>query len=282
MGVDAAHEGRPAEDGEEFADQRAASLRRMFPQRRPSVIASSSPVHSSPAPSPTPSPAPAPGVPGRRRRRWLPVLAGVVSVLVLAGLAASFPFPELGFGRNSAAADKAAEGFPIVEPPSFESTAPSSASSGSPSGPSSPASAPAAGPAPSRTATVAGPAPEGPITDYTACAARTTATFAATFNETFSYHHVFIDADGDATTGYRIPEVTGGLGADWMIEDDVLYRSTGPEWAWQEVDATPLLTRSGNEFRWRVRPEYAGVRVTFSGSQDDADVFTPAVRVRPC
>ncbi|MFC7532015.1 hypothetical protein [Actinoplanes sp. GCM10030250] len=289
MGVDAAHGGRPADEGAEFADQRAASLRRMFPHRQPPVIA----VPPVATPQPV-RPEPSPEVPARRRRRWwIPVVAGVTLGLVAAGSVVAFRVVQARTGAGPAVAGQLPEGFPVVVAPSFEAT-PSAAvpvvASPPPSepAPEEPSGAGvvsrSAGPLPVHTgATKATTTRKGPITAYSACSTSTAVTFAATFTETFSWHHVFVDSDGDKKTGYQIPEVAGGLGAEYMIEDGFLYESTGTDWAWREIDGvSPLLSRSGGEFRWQVLPSYGGVRVTFNGSQGEKDVFTPAVRVKPC
>jgi hypothetical protein len=192
---------------------------------------------------------------------------------------------------------KIPEGFPVVPPPSYRAASPAPTAS-------LPASAPAgssptpAGPGPSRTtpsrkasrttapATATSPTrqPEanGPISAYSACSTGAVVRFKATFAGSYAWHHVFIDADGDAGTGYRGAE-GGGIGADYMIENEHIYESTGADWGWTLIDtASPLVARSGGSFRWQVRPGFGGVRVVFGASTDSGDVSTSVVAVRDC
>jgi hypothetical protein len=60
-----------------------------------------------------------------------------------------------------------------------------------------------------------------------------------------SFTHIFIDTDGKASTGYGF----GGVGAEYMIENDLLYRQTAPGWNWGRVGSAHL-SASGTGRDW--------------------------------
>lgn len=198
----------------------------------------------------------------RRRRRW-PIVTGVIALLGAAGVAGALSLREPG--EAGAPPARIAEGFPPVAPPSFD---------GPSASPSTVRSA-----APKRAE-----APGEPITAFSACSTGRVVTFKATFAERFDYHHVFIDADGDASTGYLVDEIEGGFGADYMLENELFYESTGTGWDWREVDGvSPLIAGSGRAHRWQLRPDHAGVRAVFNASRGaGTEIFTPVVPVRDC
>ncbi|MGH3718909.1 MAG: DUF4874 domain-containing protein [Pseudonocardiaceae bacterium] len=69
----------------------------------------------------------------------------------------------------------------------------------------------------------------------------------ATFSPVGGWNHVFIDSDGDSSTGFP----TGGIWADFMIENDSFYRYSGSNgsWAWTRLgDANQIA--SGNDLSW--------------------------------
>ncbi|SDS88922.1 hypothetical protein SAMN04489716_1897 [Actinoplanes derwentensis] len=267
-------------DGTGKANQRAESLRRMFPQRPPEPITPPLPVEE-----PKPEP----------RRRW-PIAVAAVALLGVAGVAGALSLREPG--EASLPPVQIGQGFPPVAPPSFDVTPPVPVASATPPSLSPAASAPdASGYAPQRAtrpATVPGAGPitatkatvpdAGPITAYSACAVGKSVLFRATFADGFDYHHVFIDTDGDAATGYQITEVEGGFGADYLLENEFFYKSTGPGWDWREMDGeSPLQVRSRDGYLWRLRADYGGVRAVFNGSDDaDPEIFTAVTPVRSC
>ncbi|HVV87075.1 MAG TPA: fibronectin type III domain-containing protein [Kofleriaceae bacterium] len=61
----------------------------------------------------------------------------------------------------------------------------------------------------------------------------------------FTYRHVFVDEDANASTGYAI----GGVGADAMIENGNLYRWVGPGWAWTRIGSANEVV-SGSAHDW--------------------------------
>lgn len=100
----------------------------------------------------------------------------------------------------------------------------------------------------------AGLAGSGDITNYSACRSGSTLTFKATYNTATSLHHVYLNTDATKATGFQLPspsETT--LGADYMIENNILYRSLSTGWSWSAVTGvTPKMTVSGNTYSWSV------------------------------
>lgn len=120
----------------------------------------------------------------------------------------------------------------------------------------------------------------GPITDYSACAASGTVTFKVTFNNSEDFYHAFIDTDGDTGTGYQLPYPSpSALGADYMIENGVLYRSRSTSWKWSEVATRPTSTVRGSTYTWKVPLSGIGSpsgtqRVEFNAGTDYTSVIT--------
>jgi hypothetical protein len=149
-------------------------------------------------------------------------------------------------------------------------------------------SAPAAAATTTRPAarTAATKAATGPLTGYSACHTSSNAVYAVTFTATFAWHHVFIDTDASTATGYRVPEVN--LGADYMVEDGTLYRSTGTNWGWSAVGGTsPLVSHAGGTYRWQVPLSAVGhpggtLRSVFNGSGGSAEAYSPVLTVAAC
>ncbi|MFJ8110104.1 hypothetical protein [Streptomyces sp. NPDC096132] len=78
-----------------------------------------------------------------------------------------------------------------------------------------------------------------------------TVTFQATFQASERYYHVFINTDGDTSTGYQLPYPSpSALGADYMIENGGLYRSRSTDWSWTELGTSPTLKVSGSTRTW--------------------------------
>ncbi|MFC1411499.1 spherulation-specific family 4 protein [Streptacidiphilus sp. N1-12] len=120
----------------------------------------------------------------------------------------------------------------------------------------------------------------GAITGYSACASAGTATFRATFNTAQSFHHVFINSDGNTATGYQLPSPSASpLGADYMIENGSLYRSLSGGWSWAGVTAGLTTTVSGSTYTWTVPLSALGspggsVPTEFNAGTDYSPVIT--------
>jgi chitodextrinase len=94
----------------------------------------------------------------------------------------------------------------------------------------------------------------GDITAYSACMDTAGLRFRATFNTAVSLHHVFINSDGNTATGYQLPSPsTSRLGADYMIENNTLYKSACACWGWTAVNGvSPNMTASDSTYTWTV------------------------------
>jgi hypothetical protein len=182
-------------------------------------------------------------------------VAGGVLALAVSGCAGSAAEEAGGFS------DPIGRGFPIVTPPASASVAP----------PPSPASPTAS----AQTAAIA---------KASACEAEGTVRLSAAFLRGYEYRHVFLDSDDDTSTGYAVPDIKGGFGADYMIENDLLYRSAGKGWSWREVRGVdPLVSASGATSRWRVRSSYVGDTVIFNLARESGDELnSPVVPVQAC
>ena len=113
----------------------------------------------------------------------------------------------------------------------------------------------------------------GTITNFSACMTATTETFQATFNTAVSLHHVFIDSDDTQSTGFQLPSPSSTpLGADYMIENNILYRSLSHGWSWAPVNGvSPNMTHNGNVYSWSIPLSALGTsaatqRAVFNGN----------------
>ncbi len=77
------------------------------------------------------------------------------------------------------------------------------------------------------------------------------------------FRRAYIDADRDAATGFALQ----GIGADFLLENDKLYRHVGPGWNWQELTVVPHTYTAGLA-RWTVARADIGEGV----SPNDADL----------
>ena len=100
-------------------------------------------------------------------------------------------------------------------------------------------------------ASAAGP---GAITAVSACKDATSLRFRATYNTAVSLHHVYLNTDNNAATGFQLPSPSPSrLGADYMIENNILYRSLSAGWSWAPVGGvSPGMTVSGSTYAWTV------------------------------
>lgn len=133
------------------------------------------------------------------------------------------------------------------------------------------------------TLTVTTAMPSGdPITDAFGSLGASHATYRAQFNLPFDFHHVFIDVDNDAATGFGV----GGVGADLLIENGWLYRHTGTGWNWLPVEGpSPLVSSDDGLFVWQVPNSVLGEpvrehRAVFHGAGSSPDAFSAVIIVR--
>jgi hypothetical protein len=259
----------------DVAGQRASSLRRMFPQRP-----SAAPAAAAPAPPPAPESRPAVPVRSGRKRLWWVLAAGITLVAVAGGVIHRVAGDS---GQPAGPSVPVAEGFPPVLPPSFErpSASPAPGSRFRSVFPPARRSKKPGAAVPERTAAEAA----GLITAFAACSGPAGVTFTATFSEQAGYRHVFIDSDTNPATGFDVLEIEGGFGADYMIENDLLYMSTGTRWSWQEVEGVrPFVSATGGTHRWQLDVIHGSGRVVFNASDGETteERYTPVVTVTPC
>lgn len=69
-----------------------------------------------------------------------------------------------------------------------------------------------------------------------------TSTYSFSFTGSPHYLHVHIDSDNATTTGYQV----GGIGADYMVENGVLYQHSGSggSWSWSRIGAVQISLTS--------------------------------------
>jgi hypothetical protein len=91
-------------------------------------------------------------------------------------------------------------------------------------------------------------ASSGSITGYFAQNDATNVYYQASFASPYTYKHVFIDTDTNPSIGYAY----GGIGADYMIENDKLYRHNGGGWSWTQIADTPATGGSTGTRSWTV------------------------------
>ena len=118
----------------------------------------------------------------------------------------------------------------------------------------------------------------GNITTFSACMTATTETFQATFNTAVSLHHVFIDSDDNQSTGFQLPSPSSTpLGADYMIENNILYRSLSHGWSWTPVSGvSPNMTHNGNVYSWSIPLSALGSSATTQRAVFNGNTFYTA------
>ena len=127
----------------------------------------------------------------------------------------------------------------------------------------------------SNTVSVTTPSPT-PITSAVVTFNSTTAHFEAQYNLSYNFQNVFIDTDGSTSTGYQF----GGIGADYLIENGTLYRSTSGANAWDWTPVTlssgPLTSSTGGLYKWDVPSStfasgVTALHVVFDGSGNSTE-----------
>lgn len=137
--------------------------------------------------------------------------------------------------------------------------------------------------APSATVTASIPSPT-PITNPSVDFGADTTTFSADYNVAFSFDHVFIDTDSSTATGYQ----SGGVGAEFMIENGSLYEDADDSntWNWTFIglDSGPLVSSTGGHYVWQVPSSVFGsttsMTVVFSGTGTNPDFAVEPITVQ--
>jgi hypothetical protein len=87
------------------------------------------------------------------------------------------------------------------------------------------------------------------LTDNVTTNDATNVYYDAQYTGSWSFFQVFIDTDRNAATGYS----TGGLGADYFVENGTLYQHTGgpSSWTWNSLGAV-TYSNNGTAVSWAV------------------------------
>ncbi|UBU15831.1 DUF4832 domain-containing protein [Nonomuraea gerenzanensis] len=101
------------------------------------------------------------------------------------------------------------------------------------------------------------------ITGQSATNTATTVTYQFTYTGSPAYARVHLDTDRSAATGFA----QGGVGADFLLENAVLYRHNGGGWSWTQVGPV-TYSASGGTARWTVARSAIGE----SATPNDADL----------
>lgn len=74
--------------------------------------------------------------------------------------------------------------------------------------------------------------------------------YSVQYSGSWSLFHVFLDTDQNASTGYA----TGGLGADYLLENGSLYQHTGgsTSWTWTNLGSVAAYSNTGSKVNWTV------------------------------
>jgi hypothetical protein len=122
----------------------------------------------------------------------------------------------------------------------------------------------------------------GTITGYFAENDASNVYYQANYTTAYAYKHVYIDTDTNAATGYAY----GGIGADYMIENNQLYRHAGSGWSWTFVASVPVTGGSTGIKTWTVPRATLGetatsgevANIVFDGSDGVTDHAAPIYR----
>lgn len=102
------------------------------------------------------------------------------------------------------------------------------------------------------------PVPPTTDTGCTVTSSSSTVTIACIYYAPWGFHHVYIDADNNTTTGYLFTWTNPAVGADYLIENSTLnaYTGNGSTFSWTPVATiTPVVTgvdNSGFTFTWTI------------------------------
>lgn len=119
----------------------------------------------------------------------------------------------------------------------------------------------------------------GTITGYFAENDATNVYYQANFSTAYTYKHVYIDTDTNAATGYAY----AGIGADYMIENNQLYRHAGAGWNWTFIANTTTTGGTTGTKSWTVPRATLGetaasgevANIVFDGSDGTTDHPAP-------
>jgi hypothetical protein len=109
-------------------------------------------------------------------------------------------------------------------------------------------------------------------------------TVSASYDKDYFFHQVFIDNDGDSTTGYRVENI----GADLLVENNYTYVFTGKhwnDWSWQHLNDTMTVSINRFQYVWQIlltnlqQPITSLSRVLFAGTQGNEGYYSSIISV---
>lgn len=88
------------------------------------------------------------------------------------------------------------------------------------------------------------------LTDNVTTNGATNVYYTMQYTGSWSLFHVFIDTDQNTATGYA----TGGIGADYFVENGTLFQHTGgsSSWTWNNLGAVTAYSNTGSAASWTV------------------------------
>ena len=98
---------------------------------------------------------------------------------------------------------------------------------------------------------VIAPAANAQISSVTASNSATRLIYEMQYSGAWQFKQVLIDTDRSLATGFR--DLQGRVGADYLLEGDLLYRysGTGADFTWTQI-AAPRMLDNGSQLRWRI------------------------------
>jgi hypothetical protein len=110
-----------------------------------------------------------------------------------------------------------------------------------------------------------------------------TAGFSGVFTGSYTDDIVLIDTDNSTSTGYE----TSSIGADYLIDNDVLYKyaGSGTDWTWTALSAdSPSETTTGSTVSWSIDTSWlSGIastwKVVYAGSTSGVSTFSNVLTI---
>ncbi|MEU6351914.1 spherulation-specific family 4 protein [Streptomyces sp. NPDC047072] len=126
--------------------------------------------------------------------------------------------------------------------------------------------------------------PADGVTSPSVSITSSTATFQAQYNLPYTFEHVFIDTDNNASTGYSLTSGSTTIGADYLIENGSLYAHSGDGWSWGIVSGVdPLVSSTDGLYVWQIPTSTLGlttgntVAAVFHGTGGYTEAYSSAV-----
>lgn len=85
------------------------------------------------------------------------------------------------------------------------------------------------------------------ISSYQATNDSTNVFYQLNYSGSYSFYRIYIDSDQNSGTGFA----TAGIGANYLVENNSLYRHNGGGWSWTFIK-TVTYTNSAGSARWTI------------------------------